>query len=353
MIVGLLYSFLCLLLASRSLGDSEKGYTIRFLLLTTQRSGSHFFRDTFTQQKGVYFWDELCFPVLYGTALKVYGSCLDKVSFALALPSHPITYPSKHELQLFLDNPRHKHIYETSKRTNCEAYQSASARDCYLNFINQEASAVGGIVHQDQGWRNIEWMRDLGKIMRLNHDQYGIDFRVFLLHRTNLVAHSLALQNTLEINPDRLSVVRTVDLKSVARIYGSARRVYYDTIAFLAKQRFAAVYVTYERLLSPLSVSTFEELFRFANISMVSPVVLTAETKHHTNGTYNYIENLADVIRDLLANDEDGQHQHVIVGSNDTSNAPVTVAATLKLCMLFDNCVVQPPPFCKDIPCFV
>lgn len=356
MILLSISSFLCILMCNSVLGDNGKSSAIRFLLLTTQRSGSHFFRDTFIQQKGVYFWDELCFSVLYGTVLRNFGSCLEKVGFALGLPSHQIPYPSKHDLQLFLDNSRHKHIYDVSKKVDCEQYASGVARDCYFNLVIQEAQAVGGIVHQDQGWKNIQWMRDLVKLIRVNQEQYDIDFRVFLLHRTNLIAHSLALQNTVEVNPTLHSVVRNVDLKSVANQYGSARRVYYDTIAFLSQQRIKTAYVAYERLLSAESADTFQALFRLANISMLAPVALSAETKHHTNGTYSYVQNLAEVIRELLASDEGDKLQHVIPASNASSassSGPITIAATLKLCMLFDNCIVQPPPFCSDIACFV
>ncbi|RYY87335.1 hypothetical protein EON63_04170 [archaeon] len=56
--------------------------------------------------------------------------------------------------------------------------------------------------------------------------------------------------------------------------------------------------------------------------------------KHHTNHTCAYIRNVNEVMAEL----------------SSTSSRYSNSYTKMDVCILYDNCVLKPPAFCKNIP---
>ena len=97
---------------------------IRFILMTRQHSGSHFFKNIIDMHPNVYMHDEVCMEKhLYLASPSFKINCLDILKFSLRL-----SIASKDLVQ---------YLSEDSK---------------LLTEIPDHAKAIGCILHQNQGW---------------------------------------------------------------------------------------------------------------------------------------------------------------------------------------------------------
>lgn len=303
---------------------------VRFLLFSVQESGTHFVRNVFLSLPKMYFWNELC-----ASSSEAPDVCLDKISLALALPT-VTTPPSDEVIQNMMTSPSKKDVYLNGETPRCSGKGGLTQFQCFYYYMNR-ANAISCILHQNQGWGKNEFMQRFIQLHHKNKELYGIDIRVLFLHRTNFIAHSIAAPNTnLRSHRDVTKTKYTIVLKNVYRTHYASQKVYFDAINVSRMNNISSVYVTYERLNS--NSSTFESLLLALHININSTILhVSNTTKHHSNHTYEYIHNIREVIVKL----------------NSSSNPYVNSFTKLDVCMLYDNCVLQPPSFCEYIPCFV
>lgn len=215
-------------------------------------------------------------------------------------------------------------ISEVIKKDNISVYE------LYSRLI-QGSSGVGMIIHNNQGWGHIDWIREFKRSQDALVANGEEKVKVIFLHRVNYISGYQASSNTVNFKKRTVvAPVKSMNLSDVL-IWANERTEQYKAgLAEFSRQDPNVYYATYESLID--NATGFLPIFRFLGINDVSlaqsdpntltgpniNITVSSTTKHHTNMTLSYISNIQEVAQELIY-----QHEKY---------------PGLQVCMLFDAC---------------
>lgn len=312
------YTLIGLLLLS--LSQQIIASPLRYILLTVQHSGSHFFRDLIINNTATGFFDEICYMNDHLSPF----SCHEKLQLLLNLPGRRTGYPDDLQTTKTRLNSQLNSIDCTVRLGTSTKEMVDSIPPCV-----ERLHSVGAIVHWNQGWMDPAAQQHLLNIVAASIRK-GIKFALIFLHRTNYIAHSFAQANTARRNEAEASADK-VDLAKTQANAALLSSTFSQTISRAASMNIPVYFVQYEDILNDDSVA--RRLIDSVGLRRKSSrFEVSTESKHHSNVTWSYIKNVNDIWKDLY----------------------LQRYSLLRLCMLFDDCPSVVPSFCSkdNVHCF-